>query len=62
MAKKKACKRCRLFVEGDICPSCNSNSFSNTWQGRIYIKDVSQSMIANKIGITLKGEYAIKVK
>ena len=62
MAKKKACKKCRLFVEGDTCPSCGSNSFSNTWQGRIYIKDVSQSMIANKISITLKGEYAIKVK
>jgi len=62
MAKKKACKKCKMLVEGDTCPSCGSNSFSNSWQGRIYVKDVANSMIANKIGITLKGEYAIKVR
>ena len=62
MSKKKACKKCRLFVEGDVCPSCGGNSFTNSWQGRIYIQDVAASMIAEKIGIKLKGEYAIKVK
>lgn len=62
MSKKKACKRCKLFVEGDTCPQCGTSSFSNSWQGRLYIVDVTKSMIAEKIGIKIKGEYAIKVR
>jgi len=62
MAKKKACKRCKLFVEGEKCPGCGSDSFSTSWQGRLYVTDVSKSMIAEKIGIKVKGEYAIKVR
>ncbi|MBT4935885.1 DNA-directed RNA polymerase subunit E'' [Candidatus Woesearchaeota archaeon] len=62
MAKKKACKKCKLFVEGDICPICKSNSMTTTWQGRLYITDAERSMIAQNIGIKAKGEYAIKVR
>ncbi len=62
MAKKKVCKRCKLFVEENACPQCGISSFSNSWQGRILITDAENSMIAQKIGIKLKGEYAIKVK
>jgi len=60
--KKKVCKRCKIFVEGNECPICKSNQFSNNWQGRIYIVDPSKSMIAQKIDIKAKGEYAIKVR
>ena len=62
MAKKEACKRCKLFVDGDVCPSCNSNSFTSSWQGRLYVIDAAKSMIAEKIGIKMKGEYAIKIR
>lgn len=62
MSKKKACKRCKLFVEGDTCPSCGGTNFTNSWQGRLYVNDVKNSMIAQKIGVTVKGEYAIKVR
>ena len=62
MSKKKVCKRCKLFVEGDTCPQCATTSFSTSWQGRLYIADVAKSMIAEKIGIKVKGEYAIKVR
>jgi DNA-directed RNA polymerase subunit E" len=62
MAKKKACKKCKLFVEGDTCPSCGSTSFTTSWQGRLFIKDVEKSMIADKVEVTVKGEYAIKVR
>ncbi len=62
MAKKEACKRCKLFSDSGTCPACGSNSFTTTWQGRLYISDVSTSMIAGKVGITVKGEYAIKVR
>ena len=60
--KKKACKRCKIFVEGDECPICHTSQFSTNWQGRIFIADPNKSEIAQKLGITVKGEYAIKVK
>ncbi len=62
MAKKKACKKCKLFVEGDTCPSCGSTNFTTSWQGRLFIKDVEKSMIAEKVEVKVKGEYAIKVR
>jgi DNA-directed RNA polymerase subunit E" len=60
--KKKVCKNCKLFVEGDVCPICKTSQFSNNWQGRIYILDAERSEIGKKIGIKVKGEYAIKVR
>ncbi|MFC1801601.1 transcription elongation factor subunit Spt4 [Nanoarchaeota archaeon] len=60
--KRKVCKKCKLFVEGDECPICHTSQFSNNWQGRIFINDPNRSEIAKKLGITVKGEYAIKVK
>ena len=60
--KKKSCKKCKIFVDGDICPLCKGNQFSINWQGRIYILDANKSLIAEKITITAKGEYALKVR
>jgi len=60
--KKKVCKKCKYFVEGSECPVCKSNQFSTNWQGRLNVLDANKSTIANKIGITVKGEYAIKVR
>ena len=62
MAKKKACKKCKMFVDGDLCPGCKGNAFSTSWQGRLYISDVEGSMVAEQISIKVKGEYAIKVR
>ena len=62
MAKKKACKQCKSFVTGSVCPVCKSTQFSTNWQGRINIIDLEKSEIAKKIGITKKGEYALKVR
>jgi len=59
---KKACKKCKLFVEGEVCPACKSNQFSTNWQGRLIVLDPNKSSIAKKMGITFKGEYAIKVR
>ena len=60
--KKKVCKKCKIFVEGNECPACKSNQFSTNWQGRLYVVDTGKSVIAEKIGIKSKGEYAIKVR
>jgi DNA-directed RNA polymerase subunit E" len=60
--KKKVCKKDKLFVEGNECPICKGNQFSTNWQGRLAILDAKKSVVANKIGINVKGEYAIKVR
>ncbi|MBW2974402.1 DNA-directed RNA polymerase subunit E'' [Candidatus Woesearchaeota archaeon] len=60
--KRKVCKKCKLFVEGNECPLCKGNQFSTNWQGRLNILDANRSIIADKIKITSKGEYAIKVR
>ena len=62
MAKKKACKKCKVFVDGEQCPICKNSSFTNNWQGRLFITDVENSMIAKNVKATVKGEYAIKVR
>jgi DNA-directed RNA polymerase subunit E" len=62
MAKKNACKRCKLLFEGSTCPMCKSDGVTSSWQGKIYINDANQSMIAEKINIKVKGEYAIKAR
>ena len=59
---KKACKQCRIFVEGNECPLCKVNQFSTNWQGRINILDPLKSQIAKKIKIESKGEYSLKVR
>ena len=59
---KKVCKKCKIFVEGNECPVCKSNQFSVNWQGRLHILDANKSSIAKKIGIAVKGEYAIKAR
>ncbi len=62
--KKKVCKQCKLFIEGDACPICKSNPAQTTtnWQGRLFIKNHKESLIAKKLGINYDGEYAIKVR
>jgi len=59
---KKVCKKCRLFVEGSQCPICNNSNFTDNWKGRLNVIDAEKSEIAKKVGITVKGEYAIKVR
>ena len=62
--KKKACKRCKLFIEGDRCPGCKSEPAQTTlnWQGRLFILDHKNSIVASKLSIDFDGEYAIKVR
>jgi len=58
----KVCKKCKLFVQGKECPICKGSTFSENWKGKLIILDPPKSEIAKKIGITAKGEYAIKVR
>lgn len=59
---KKVCEKCRLFVEKDVCPLCQGKQFTDKWKGRVYIVDAEKSLVAKKLGITVKGEYAVRIK
>ncbi|PIN76305.1 DNA-directed RNA polymerase subunit E'' [Candidatus Woesearchaeota archaeon CG10_big_fil_rev_8_21_14_0_10_37_12] len=61
MSRKKACKSCKYFYEGQECPLCKSSQTVTNWKGRIHIIDAKESGIAKKIGVEETGEYAIKV-
>ncbi|TAL51874.1 MAG: DNA-directed RNA polymerase subunit E'' [Nanoarchaeota archaeon] len=60
--KKKICKNCRRFVEGDACEACGGTQFTNSYQGRIAIIDPAKSKVAKRSGIDKEGEYAIKIR
>lgn len=63
MAKKKACKSCKMIVTSDgKCPNCGSESFTQSFQGRVFVTNPEKSVIAEKIGAKAKGEYAIKIR
>ena len=59
--KAKACKKCRfIFEDGEKCPKCGSNSFTENWKGKIEIINPEQSEIAKQLKLAEKGIYTIK--
>ncbi len=62
MTKRKACKKCKIFVKSGNCPLCGSSDLTTSWKGRVIIEDVERSEISKKMGIKVKGEYAIKTR
>ncbi|MEK6841396.1 MAG: transcription elongation factor subunit Spt4 [Nanoarchaeota archaeon] len=59
---KKVCRKCKIFVDKDVCPICGGNQFTNTYKGRITILNAEKSEIAKKLEIKKDGEYAIKIR
>ena len=60
--KRKVCKNCKIFVEGNVCPICGKSDFSRMWKGLVIVNDPAASEIAKLLGIKVKGKYAIWVK
>lgn len=60
--KRRVCKKCKIFVKGEICPVCSRSDLSEIWNGRLFVLNAEKSEIARNIGIKVKGEYAIKVR
>ena len=56
---------CYLVVNNvfamNVC-SFRSETFSTSWQGRLFVSDANKSEIGQKIELKVKGEYAIKVR
>jgi RNA polymerase subunit RPABC4/transcription elongation factor Spt4 len=49
------------LTELDVCELCKSKTTAN-WIGFIAISDPETSEISKKMGIKLKGKYALKVR
>jgi DNA-directed RNA polymerase subunit E" len=62
MVKKKCCKKCKRFIDGNECPVCKTSQFSTNWQGRVYVMDPARSEIGKRLGVNLKGEFALKCR
>jgi len=60
--KQKACKKCKVMVEGHTCPICQGNQLVENWKGKIIILNPEKSEIAPKIGVKQKGTFALKTK
>ena len=57
----KACKHCSFITEEDLCPLCG-NQTSKEWQGYVIIIDHTKSEIAKRMGISVNGKFALKVR
>jgi DNA-directed RNA polymerase subunit E" len=59
--KINACKECKRLTEFDVCEVCKSRTTPN-WIGFVAISDPEESEIAKKMGIKVRGKYALKVR
>ena len=59
--KEKACKECGKITELDVCRLCKGHT-STDWVGYVAIVNPEISRIAKKMGIKVKGKYALKVR
>ena len=57
----RACKSCQFLTKDDECPRCGGAT-SKDWQGMVAIADYTKSEIAERMGITANGMYALKVR
>lgn len=57
----RACKQCNFISEEDPCPRCGGQT-TKEWQGFIAVVDYEKSEIAQRMGITANGKYALKVR
>ena len=62
MKKQKACKICKTVYEGDRCPGCGSQEYTEDFKGRVMILNPENSEVAKNMKISKKGIYAIKTK
>lgn len=59
---EKACRQCNMIYEGDKCPGCGNQEYSEEIKGRLVVFDADNSEIAKNAKITKKGRYSIKSK
>lgn len=59
---EKACRNCRMIVEGDACPLCKTSELTDKWGGLLLIIEPEKSELAAKAAIKVPGRYAVRIK
>jgi DNA-directed RNA polymerase subunit E" len=62
MSKEKACRSCHKLSE-DVkeCPVCKGTDLTTFWSGFVEIVNTEKSEIAQKMGATTVGKYALRL-
>jgi RNA polymerase subunit RPABC4/transcription elongation factor Spt4 len=62
--KKRVCRECKFIVaDEDVeeCPNCGAKGqWNENFHGRTYVFDPAKSVIGQKTGAKVVGEYAIR--
>lgn len=61
MTREMACRKCKFVTVGKVCPACKSSDLTPDWEGIVLVVEPTNSQIAQTLGITEKGKYALKV-
>ncbi|QQR92848.1 MAG: DNA-directed RNA polymerase, subunit E'' [Candidatus Iainarchaeum archaeon] len=60
--KDKACRVCHKISEDvKVCPACNSSDLTTFWSGFVIFVNAEKSAIAQKMGVTGIGKYAVRM-
>ena len=66
MAKDRlVCRECHRVLENPetgACDVCGSTSLTEDWAGYVIIANPADSEIAEQMGVTEPGKYALKVR
>jgi DNA-directed RNA polymerase subunit E" len=65
MVDRLVCRECHRVVEDENaqqCPVCGSSSLTEDWAGYVVITHPEESQIAEEMGVTEPGAYALKVR
>jgi DNA-directed RNA polymerase subunit E" len=50
-----------LNTDKNLCQNCKNKELSDEWSGLVIILDTAKSNVAQTLGITVPGRYALKV-
>jgi DNA-directed RNA polymerase subunit E" len=65
MADRLVCRECHQVQntpEVEACEACGSTSLTEDWAGYVVISHPERSQIAEEMGVTESGKYALKVR
>jgi DNA-directed RNA polymerase subunit E" len=65
MADRVVCRECHRVqetAETGACEVCGSTSLTEDWAGYVVISHPERSEIAQEMGVTEPGKYALKVR
>lgn len=61
MVREMACRRCKFVTAGKVCQVCRSSDLTPDWAGIALVMRPDTSMIAQTLGISREGKYALRV-